>query len=117
MLSCDYRPRNQGAALYREHCQNCHMENGQGLGTLMPPVADSDYVIENIDLLACIIRFGQDEVVTVNDQKYEGVMPGNRQLNDVEINNLIHFLVEVLNHQQNTYTISDIRKQLESCED
>ena len=92
------------------------MENGQGLQALMPPVASSDYVLENRERLACIIRYGQEGSVEVNGEVYEGTMPGNRQLNDVEINNLIHYMIEVLNQQENTFTISDIREQLESCE-
>lgn len=116
-FSCDYKPRNQGASLYRQHCQNCHMENGQGLGTLMPPLAGADYVLENKERLACIIRYGQEGLIQVNGETYDGVMPGNRQLNEVEINNLIHYLIEVLNEQENSFTISDVRQQLEECED
>lgn len=113
--ACDYKPRNHGRVLYEKHCQSCHMEKGQGLGALIPPVASADYVTDHARQLACIIRNGVEGSLTVNGLNYEGKMDGNSQLTDVEINNLVHYLLEVMNRQENPYTIKDIRKQLETC--
>ncbi len=115
VVSCDYKPRNQGRVLYESECQSCHMENGQGLGELMPPLANADYVKENTEALACIIRYGMEGPVVVNGVEYNGQMPGNRQLSEIEIANLIHYLLEVLNEQENTMTINEVREQLKGC--
>lgn len=91
------------------------MEKGQGLGALIPPVASADYITNHAGELACIIRHGVEGPLTVNGLTYEGKMEGNSQLTDVEVNNLVHYLLEVMNGQENPYTIKDIRKQLETC--
>ena len=113
--SCSYKPRNQGRVLYERECQGCHMEMGQGLGQLMPPVANADYVKQNADKLACIIRNGMSGEVVVNGVTYSGEMPGNSQLTEVEITNLIYYILEVLNEQKDTMTLVDIQRQLEAC--
>lgn len=115
VASCDYKPRNQGKVLYDRECQSCHMENGQGLGSLMPPLANADFVMENQEQLACIIRNGMEGNVVVNGINYSGNMPANKQLTDVEIANLVHYIIEVLNEQPDNFTIQDVRSQLESC--
>ena len=113
--ACDYKPRNQGRVLYERHCQSCHMENGQGLGELIPPVAKADYVLDNKEDLACIIRRGIDGPLVVNGVEYDGQMDGNLQLNDIEINNLVHYILVDLNAQEEYFDINEVRVQLESC--
>lgn len=113
--ACDYKPRNQGKRLYLDECASCHMESGQGLGELIPPIANADYVVENKENLACIIRHGIAGSMMVNGKQYDGEMAGNSQLSDIEINNLIHYILVDLNGQESTYVINDIRKQLKDC--
>ncbi len=115
LAACDYKPRNQGKVLYERNCQSCHMESGQGLGRLLPPVANADYVLEHRAELACIIRHGISGPIQVNGVTYEGEMEGNRQLTDVEINNLVHFILVDLNKQKEHFVINEVRNQLEKC--
>lgn len=93
------------------------MEKGQGLGQLIPPVGQSDYPVHQSAQLACIIRNGMKGEVTVNGVTYAGEMAGNSQLSDVEISNIVHYLLVELNSTENPYTITDIRAQLESCKE
>ena len=37
----------QGEVLYKNNCANCHMLNGEGLQSLIPPLAGIDYLSEN----------------------------------------------------------------------
>lgn len=114
--ACSYQPKNQGQALYNAHCQSCHMEKGQGLGKLYPPISDSDYVSENSDRLACIIRHGMTGKVVVNGITYDGEMAGNARLTEVEVSNLVQYILTGLNQRENPYTIKDIKVQLDACE-
>ena len=115
-LGCDYKPRNQGKSLYNKHCQSCHMENGQGLGALMPPVANSDFVRDRSQELACLIRNGISGEITVNGMVYKSEMSGNKQLTEVEVNNLIYFLLVDFNQQEIAYSLKEIKAQLQNCE-
>jgi len=115
LIGCDYKPRNQGRVLYEKECQSCHMENGQGLGKLIPPVANSGYVVNHREDLACLIRNGIEGEIIVNGQNYSGAMDGNSQLTEIEINNLVHYILVDLNQQKDPYQISEVRAQLERC--
>jgi mono/diheme cytochrome c family protein len=113
--SCDYKPRNQGKALYAQHCQSCHMDSGEGLGKLFPPVKNSDYLLANTTELACLIRHGIDGEISVNGIDYDGQMAGNRQLTDVEITNLVHYILVDMNGQEKAFTAIEVKAQLDQC--
>ncbi|MCO4807275.1 MAG: cytochrome c [Flavobacteriales bacterium] len=114
---CDYKPRNQGKSLYNANCLSCHMDNGEGLEALFPPLANADYVLENADQLACIIRYGVKGELTVNGVKYDGEMAGNQQLSETEVSNIVHYIMVDLNHQESHPGITEIRAQLENCKE
>ncbi|MFK7954070.1 MAG: cytochrome c, partial [Ekhidna sp.] len=48
----------QGAKIYTTYCANCHQQDGKGLASLYPPLAGSDYLLENLPRAACIIKNG-----------------------------------------------------------
>ncbi|GAB5539711.1 MAG: hypothetical protein Salg2KO_18140 [Salibacteraceae bacterium] len=75
------------------------MEEGQGLGELYPPVADSDYIKENSEKLACLIRHGIAGEIMVNGVAYNAEMSGYPQLTENEISNLVYFLTVEWNAQ------------------
>jgi mono/diheme cytochrome c family protein len=113
--ACDYKPLNQGKSLYNQNCLSCHMDNGEGLGALFPPLAHADYVLENADQLACIIRYGIEGELTVNGVKYDGEMNGDQQLSETEVSNIIHYILVDLNQQEDHPGIIEIREQLQNC--
>ncbi|NQZ78447.1 MAG: cytochrome c, partial [Ekhidna sp.] len=39
--------RVQGAKIYATYCANCHQQDGKGLASLYPPLAGSDYLMED----------------------------------------------------------------------
>ncbi len=113
--SCNYKPKNQGRALYNQHCSSCHMENGQGLGELYPPVAKSDYVLANKESLACLIKNGVSGPVTVNGVTYNTAMSGNPQLTQNEISNLVYYILVELNGHDDSYSFKEVKQQLGQC--
>jgi cytochrome c551 len=74
-----------GRELYLIHCANCHQADGSGLGRVIPPLTDSDYLKENIARSVRIIRYGQQGEITVNGVSYNQPMPGNPFLKPIEI--------------------------------
>ena len=75
----------QGEQLYRTHCSNCHQAEGTGLGRLIPPLAQSDYMLADIDRTLCLIKNGLQGEITVNGEAYQQPMPANEALRDLEI--------------------------------
>src|SRR5690554_4275912 len=64
-----------GKVLYENLCANCHQVDGQGLGSLIPPLAGSDYMLADIGRTVRIIKFGQEGEITVNGVQYNQPMP------------------------------------------
>ena len=65
----------RGKAVYAANCAACHQASGQGIPKAFPPLARSDYL--NADKARAIrtVTGGLQGSVTVNGEKYNGVMP------------------------------------------
>lgn len=81
-----------GKKLYKQRCQNCHMEDGSGLGTLIPPLKNSDYLFNNISGVVRSIKYGLKGPIVVNGVKYNQPMPANPNLTNVEILELMTYI-------------------------
>ncbi|RZK61363.1 MAG: cytochrome c [Hymenobacter sp.] len=95
---CFTNKQHQGERLYGQHCAGCHGEQGQGLGTLIPPLAGSDYLARHPAQLGCIIRQGLRGATVVNGVQYNQVMLGvqdtstHKHLSPAQITNLLNYL-------------------------
>jgi len=104
-----------GKGLYEKNCQNCHGADGKGLGTLYPPLTDSTYLITNKKKLACIIRNGQSEQITINNVAYQGQMPANNTLADIDIAQIIVYITNSFGNKQGHYDQAEVAKDLAAC--
>ncbi|MEM6346731.1 MAG: cytochrome c [Bacteroidota bacterium] len=106
-----------GQRIYLQHCSNCHMERGQGLRGLVPPLAKADY-LQNLSLseLTCIIRYGQTDTIRVNGRVYERPMPGNELLTAVELSALVNFVRMEWGGATQKESHQSIIDTLEKCE-
>lgn len=115
-ISCGKTDYRQGKALFTQHCANCHFDTGKGLGVLIPPLANSDWLKNNQNQLACIIRNGLEGEIVVNDTTYNQVMPGNINLTEFQITNLINYINHAWGNDNGIVILGDIRSDLEGCE-
>lgn len=113
--NCQQEEFKQGKNLYTSYCENCHMEDGSGLGANIPPLAQADYLKNNQDKLACIIRNGISEPMMVNGVRYEEPMPGVPQLTEFQIANIINYLNHAWGNSYDFVTVGKLRDQLEKC--
>lgn len=107
----------QGKILYTNFCANCHQENGEGVRGLVPPLAQSDYLVTNRTDLACIIRRGQKGTIRVNGVEY-GVqeMPAVPRLSDFEITNVLNYISHSWANDGYLWTTEAVRTHLKKCE-
>jgi nitrite reductase (NO-forming) / hydroxylamine reductase len=82
-----------GRRVYQNVCQACHGVEGKGLPGAFPPVANSDWIAENKDRLIEIILKGLSGPIVVNGQQYNAVMPPMAYLSDVDIANVLTFVL------------------------
>jgi len=106
-----------GKMLYDQHCQNCHNANGNGLGKLIPPLTDSIFLKKNKSLLACIIRHGLNDSITVNTTIYHEQMPGNHELSDIDIAQIVTYITNSFGNKQGFYDVSNAGNDLKNCRD
>ncbi|MFB9864604.1 cytochrome c [Rufibacter immobilis] len=116
LLSACFTERGQeGELLYGRHCASCHLENGEGLRGVIPPLVNSDYVEKNRDLLACLIKKGIQGPILVNGKQYNQAMPGNPQLTEADLTNIINYLHKEFKSPQQRVSFGEIREQVKNC--
>lgn len=108
---CQPEPYSQGEVLYKYHCENCHMEDGSGLGKLIPHLDSSKLTLSDPAKLVCLIRNGLP-VNRLTGQK----MPANPKMNEVEMTNLVNFLGSKYAANPQTVIVTDIKKMLAGCQ-
>lgn len=115
LVSCEQQPYQMGERLYKVHCSNCHMDNGEGLLALIPPLLESDYLAPNRDQLACMIRNGLQDTIVVNGKTYAEQMVGNTQLNEIQITNVLNYVLQKWGNNIPPFTFEEVQKSLAGC--
>jgi len=64
----------RGAAIYGDFCVTCHMPKGEGVEQTYPPLAKSDYLLNNRTASIRGIKFGQRGPMVVNGKLYDNTM-------------------------------------------
>ena len=82
-----------GEKLYQTHCSACHQGDGQGLKGAFPPLAKSDYLMENRNRAINTVIAGLTGEVEVNGVKYNAVMPNFAYLKDDEVANIVTYVM------------------------
>lgn len=109
--NCHRQPYEQGQVLYTYYCSNCHMEDGSGLGRLIPPLTTSGLRLSDPASLVCLIRKGLPRNPQTGQQ-----MPENVALSDAEMTNLINFLGLKYGDKSQTVQIQEVQKWMEACQ-
>jgi len=86
----------RGEKLYATNCQSCHMANGQGVASVFPPLAKSDYLMKDKVRSIKQILYGAQGEMVVNGKTYNGQMMAYDMLSDQEI-------ADILNYIRNTW--------------
>jgi mono/diheme cytochrome c family protein len=86
-----------GEAKYRNICQSCHQEHGNGdPGQGVPPLRDSEWVVgteATAARLSRILLYGMHQPVTVKGRQYNGQMPAQGgAMKNFEIAGVITFI-------------------------
>lgn len=102
----------EGKSIYESHCGNCHQNDGEGLGKLIPPIKNSDYFNESIHRSIWIMKHGQEGEITVNGQKYNQPMPANPRLTPLEIAQISTYLYNIWGNNEGLITSSAVELYL-----
>lgn len=114
---CEPNPYREGERLYQANCSNCHLDNGAGLGALIPPLAGADYLAANRERLPCILRYGLRDTIVVNGTVYAEAMAGVPTLSDIQITNILNFINNSWGNNLPPYRLDEVRDLLTKCEE
>ncbi len=81
-----------GKGTYSAVCLACHMNEGQGIANVFPPLAKSDYLMKDVDRNIANLIQGLSGEITVNGKKYNQVMPASG-LDDADIANVLNYVM------------------------
>jgi mono/diheme cytochrome c family protein len=81
-----------GEEIYQDFCLQCHLSNGEGVSGIYPPIANSDYLFDDIERSISNIKYGLSGPIIVNDQEYNAVMLNNG-LDDEEIADVMNYIL------------------------
>ena len=114
-FQCQPNLHREGERLYKTHCANCHMDNGEGLGALIPPLAGADYLGKNREKLPCLVKYGIKDSIVVNGKIYAEEMLGVPTLSDVHITNVLNYINSNWGNSLQPYQLDEVRASLEKC--
>lgn len=114
-LSCQTQEFEQGRELYLFYCSSCHLESGQGLRSLYPPLAKSDYLAKYNETVPCIIRKGLEGEIIVNGKDYNLPMAAMPKITAFEITNIMNFINKSWGNDLPFVKFVDVKAKLEEC--
>lgn len=81
-----------GEEIYQDFCLQCHLDTGKGVSGVFPPLVESDYLMNNIDLSIRGVKYGISGPIVVNGEEYDGVMQ-NQGLDNEEIADVMNYIL------------------------
>ena len=104
-----------GKQLYENKCANCHGNDGAGLAMLYPPLTDSTFLKQHKTKLACYIKNGLQGPIQISGKNYEGIMPAQATLSDIEIAEIITYVTNSFGTTQGFYPYQQAGADLQNC--
>jgi len=110
-LSSCGNPYVQGERIYYVLCSNCHMEDGSGLGKLIPALTEEKLTLDQPERLICLLRNGLPRNPLTNQQ-----MPAQPALSVTEMTNLINYLGYVHAGRRQSITLDQVIEMEAACQ-
>lgn len=82
---------DRGKELYIAQCMSCHMENGEGIEDLYPPLAKSDYLMADKARSIDNVIHGLSGEIVVNGNTYNMDMT-SFDLSDQEVSDVLNYI-------------------------
>jgi mono/diheme cytochrome c family protein len=100
----------EGSLIYEDFCMTCHLPNGNGVEKIVPPLANSDYLINKRLASIKAIKFGQKGEIVVNGINYNNVM-APLGLTDQEIADVMNYITNSWgNINKKMITVEEVSK-------
>lgn len=99
----------RGRTVYQQNCFICHQFNGEGLPGAYPPLAKSDYLMENRERSIRVLLEGLSGEIRVNKRRFAGAMQP-MLLNDEQLADVLTFVNNSWGNQGAPVTAEEVKK-------
>ncbi|WP_299435438.1 cytochrome c [uncultured Maribacter sp.] len=82
----------RGEEIYADFCVSCHLKKGKGFAKIYPPLAKSDYLLNNRTESIKAILYGLQGEIVVNGKTYNNSMP-SQGLEPEEVADVMNYIL------------------------
>jgi mono/diheme cytochrome c family protein len=100
----------RGTVVYQNQCITCHMEAGDGVEGVYPPLAKSDYLMADKTRSIQQILHGINATIKVNGVSYEAEMPAV-ELTDEELSDVLNYIRNSWGNKGDAVRPEDVKAQ------
>lgn len=98
-----------GKIVYMQFCLACHMENGEGVPSLYPPLIQTEYVLGDKKRLIETVILGIEGPVEVKGEKFNNIMAKLDYLRDEQIAEVLTYIRSNFGNSADAVTASEVR--------
>jgi nitrite reductase (NO-forming) len=98
----------RGKEIYQSNCITCHMDQGEGIEGIFPPLTKSDYMLADKKRAINQILYGASGEMTVNGTVYNGEMMGY-ELTDEQMSDLMNYIFNSFDNKGGVTTPADVK--------
>ncbi len=99
----------RGKKVFLTSCFACHMQEGQGLPGVFPPLAGSDYLKAEKDRAVRVVLKGLSGPITVNGKPYNNMMPPQDLTND-QAADVLTYVMNSWGNDFGTVSAQDVKR-------
>ena len=98
----------RGKEVYVSYCQSCHMDEGQGVEGVFPPLAKADYLMDDTKRSIQQVLYGANTEMKVNGTVYNTEMAAI-DLKDGEASDVLNYVRNSFGNKGKAITPDDVK--------
>ena len=99
----------RGKKVYATYCLSCHQVDGSGVPKLNPPLIKTTWVLGDKKKLINTVLNGMDELIEVDGEEYENVMPPQAFLKDEQIADVLTYVRNSFGNKASAVTPAEVK--------
>ncbi len=107
IATADY---SAGEEVYGKTCKACHQVTGKGIPSAFPPLAESDYLLEDKNRVIKTVLEGLTGEITVNGNVFNGTMTP-QAISDQEVVDVVNYVLNSWGNAGGEVTLEDVAAQ------
>ncbi len=100
----------RGRETYITYCLSCHMDRGEGIEGVFPPLAKSDYLMADKNRAIRQVLYGVSGEMVVNGKTYNAEMTGF-ELSDQEVSDVVNYITNSFGNKGGPITPEKVAAQ------